>query len=104
MENLGHLSLPPTALGRQDDEEAASEVRNTCEKMEFSLLLERNKLWPERQLSFDVRFTNKGLEQSSLEFSRAHSSRTRPSLVQIVCIEEETEHGLHSIKNSRNTQ
>ncbi|GFV62949.1 uncharacterized protein TNCV_4410131 [Trichonephila clavipes] len=44
--------------------------------------------WPERQLSFNEKFTKKALEQSSSEF--ALSSRAGPSLIQVVCLDKDT--------------
>ncbi|GFS56871.1 hypothetical protein TNCV_2660991 [Trichonephila clavipes] len=44
---------------------------------------------------FGVGFTNKSLEESSSEFKPI--TRTGPSQARIVCVEEETEHGLCSL-------
>lgn len=52
--------------------------------------------WPELQLVSDVGLTNKGRAQSLREFAAIPPAER--SRVQVVFVEEETEHGLCSLK------
>ena len=76
---------------------------NTCEKIKKNLISKRlDHLWSERQLLFDMGLKNKDLKQSLLEF--APIPRAGTSRAHTICVEEETEHGLCSLKHSTKAQ
>ena len=58
--------------------------------------------WPELQLVSDVRLINKGRAQSLKEFAAIPPAEL--SQVQVVFVEEATEHGLCSQKNPTKAQ
>ena len=58
--------------------------------------------WPELQFVSDVRLINKGCAQGLNEFAAIPPAEM--SRVQVVFVEEETEHGLCSLKNPTKAQ